>query len=175
MYAYQRLIFPQWQTETGVNEIYSMAGHLVRRLNQISMAVFSERMGELGVELTPVQYAALSSIRETPGIDQATLAGAIAYDKATIGGVVDRLAGKGLILRGMSARDRRARALTITPEGEALFQRVTPHIRTLQNDILSGLDDAEKTQLLNLLRKTTDAGNTRSRAPLRRHNEGESA
>lgn len=163
------------QTELGVNEIYSMAGHLIRRLNQISMAVFSERMGELGVELTPVQYAALSSIRATPGIDQATLAGAIAYDKATIGGVVDRLAGKGLILRGMSARDRRSRALTITSEGEGLFQMVTPHIRALQNDILSGLEEDEKTSFLELLRKTTEAGNARSRAPLRRQDEGEAA
>jgi len=158
-----------------VNEIHSMAGHLIRRLNQISMAVFSERMSEIGVELTPVQYAALSSIRDVPGIDQATLAGAIAYDKATIGGVVDRLTGKGLILRSQSSRDRRARALTITAEGEAVFQRVTPHVRALQNDILSGLDEDEKSIFLRLLRKTTEAGNARSRAPLRRHDAGEAA
>ncbi|WP_235857837.1 MarR family winged helix-turn-helix transcriptional regulator [Marimonas lutisalis] len=154
-----------------MSEIYNMAGHLIRRLNQISTAVFSERMSDIGVELTPVQYAALTTIRENPGIDQATLAGTIAYDKATIGGVVDRLAGKGLITRDISPRDRRARTLTITDDGTALFEKVAPVVRALQHDILAGLDDAEKASLLALLKKTTDAGNTRSRAPLRPRSE----
>ena len=56
--------------EAGVSEIYTMAGHLIRRLNQISTAVFAERIGGLGVDLTPVQYAALETVRENPGIDQ---------------------------------------------------------------------------------------------------------
>lgn len=154
-----------------VSELYEMAGHLIRRLNQISTAIFTERMADLGVEITSVQYAALTMIRETPGIDQASLAGAIAYDKATIGGVVDRLASKGLILRRKSETDRRARTLEITPEGEALIARVRPVVRALQGDILSGLDDNEKARLLALLTKTTEAGNTRSRAPLKRRAE----
>ncbi|MDQ2090241.1 MarR family winged helix-turn-helix transcriptional regulator [Marimonas arenosa] len=154
-----------------MSEIYTMAGHLIRRLNQISAAIFADRMGDLGVELTPVQFAALTTIRENPGIDQASLAGTIAYDKATIGGVVDRLAAKDLILRAQSKTDRRARALTITPEGEALLDRVRPVVLALQDDILAGLDPAEKSQLLTLLTKTTAAGNTRSRAPLTQRRE----
>ena len=150
-----------------MNEIYNMAGHLVRRLNQISVAVFADRMAAMGVELTPVQFAALSSIRQNPGIDQATLAGAIAYDKATLGGVIDRLETKALIQRTVSPHDRRARVLTLTDAGEAMFQRVAPEVAELQNDILSGLDASEREQLLTLLRKTTDCGNTKSRAPLR--------
>ncbi len=149
-----------------MSEIHEMAGHLIRRLNQISTAIFAERMAALGVELTSVQFAALSTIRENPGIDQATLAGAIAYDKATIGGVVDRLAAKGLILRTRSRTDGRARALSTTAEGEALLERTRPVVLALQDDILAGLDTAERAQIMALLTKTTEAGNTRSRAPL---------
>ncbi|MEZ5715260.1 MAG: MarR family transcriptional regulator [Paracoccaceae bacterium] len=156
-----------------MSEIYAMAGHLVRRLNQISTAIFAERMTALEVELTPVQYAALATIRENPGMDQASLAGAIAYDKATIGGVVDRLASKGLILRRPSPTDRRARALEITEAGLTLLARVDPVVRALQDDILAGLDAEEKAQLLTLLTKTTEAGNTLSRAPLRRRAKAE--
>ncbi|MDU8927235.1 MarR family transcriptional regulator [Alisedimentitalea sp. MJ-SS2] len=150
-----------------MSELHNMAGHLVRRLNQISVAVFADHMTRIGVDLTPVQYAALTTINETPGMDQASLAGAIAYDKATLGGVVDRLAGKGLIERKKSETDRRARVLEITPAGKALLTRVQPVVRALQDDILAGLDSAEKSQLLKLLTKTTTAGNTRSRAPLK--------
>lgn len=151
-----------------MSEIYDMAGHLIRRLNQISLAIFSERMAALGVELTSVQYAALTVVRENPGLDQVGLAGAIAYDKATIGGVVDRLAAKGLLTRGRSEKDRRARTLTITDAGIALLDKVRPTIRALQTDILAGLDSAEKEQIMTLLARTTEAGNSHSRAPLRR-------
>ncbi len=148
-------------------EIYNMAGHLVRRLHQISVAVFAEKLAEAKVDLTPVQFAALSAIHARPGIDQASLAGAIAYDKATLGGVIDRLESKGLVQRTVSPTDRRARVLGLSEDGLALFHRIIPVVRELQNEILSGLDDAEKSQLLGLLKKTTDAGNDKSRAPLR--------
>jgi len=149
-------------------DIHQMAGHMIRRLNQISTAVFADRMAVLGVEITPVQFAALSTIAATPGIDQASLAGSIAYDKATIGGVVDRLETKTLIRRMTSPRDRRARVLSITPQGTALLEKLQPQVAGLQTDILSGLDSAERTRFLALLEKTTDAGNSRSRAPLRK-------
>ncbi len=150
-----------------MSEISNMAGYLIRRLNQISMAVFSERMAEIDADITPVQYAALTTIRENPGVGQAELAGAIAYDKATIGGVVDRLAAKGLILRQQSETDGRARVLAITLDGDALLDRIKPVVRALQDDILTGLDQSEKRQMMTLLLKTTSAGNARSRAPLK--------
>ena len=145
----------------------TMPGHLIRRLNQISVAVFAERMAAEGIDMTPVQFAALSQIARTPGLDQATLAGAIAYDKATLGGVVDRLVQKGWVQRQVSTTDRRARVLSLTDDGAAHVQRITPVVEALQSDILSGLSEAEKSALISLLTKATEAGNARSRAPLR--------
>ena len=97
------------------DKLQEMPGHLIRRLHQISVAVFSEHVAAAGLNLTSVQYAALSAIAASPGIDQATLAGSIAYDRVTIGGVVDRLVQKGLIDRRTNERDRRARVLRIFP------------------------------------------------------------
>src|SRR5450432_229782 len=59
-------------------------GHLARRFQQIAVAVFHAAVEEAGYDLTPVQYAALTEIATQPGIDQATLAGLIAYDRTTI-------------------------------------------------------------------------------------------
>ncbi len=56
-------------------DIHTMPGHLIRRLNQISVALFMDRMAQVGLNLTPVQYAALCAIRNHPGIDQATVSG----------------------------------------------------------------------------------------------------
>lgn len=148
-------------------DIYAMPGHLVRRLNQISVALFSRRMAGAGLTLTPVQFAALSGIRDHPDVDQATLAGMVAYDRATLGKVIDRLEGRGLVRRATSHSDRRAKALTLTRAGQALLEAAGPHVLAVQSDILAGLDQSERDAFLTMLSKVTMAGNDRSRAPLK--------
>ncbi|MCB1353529.1 MAG: MarR family transcriptional regulator [Rhodobacteraceae bacterium] len=147
------------------DKLQEMPGHLIRRLHQISVAVFSEHVAAAGLNLTSVQYAALSAIAASPGIDQATLAGSIAYDRVTIGGVVDRLVQKGLIDRRTNERDRRARVLHITPEGETVLREIEPVVAGVQRDILVGLSETERATLIALMRKATEAGNELSRAP----------
>lgn len=149
-----------------MSQIYEMAGHLIRRLNQISVSVFTKHMARIGVDITSVQYAALSQLETHPGIDQASLAAAIAYDRATLGGVIDRLERRRLIKRVISRKDRRARELHLTSTGRDVLNLARPVVQVLQDEILAGLNDREKAELIGLLKKTTAAGNSRSRAPL---------
>ena len=144
-----------------------MPGHLARRFQQIAVAVFLSEVEDAGFDLTPVQYAALAAIRQSPGIDQVTLAGLIAYDRTTIMGVVDRLVQKGLVLRQASSRDRRARELRITDEGSQTLRRITPAVEAAQQIMLRGLTEKEAQELMRLLRKAIAAGNELSRAPLK--------
>jgi DNA-binding MarR family transcriptional regulator len=148
-------------------DITNMPGHLIRRLHQISQSVFAEMTQAAGIDLTPVQYAALKTVVGNPGIDQATLAGAIAYDRATIGGVVDRLQRKGLVDRVPKARDRRARELTATEAGQALLRKAEPVVARIQEGMLDGLTPQDRANLIALLIKATQAGNHRSRAPFK--------
>ncbi len=137
-----------------MSDIYTMPGHLIRRLNQISASIFQDRMAAMGLDLTSVQYAALSTLAKHPGIDQATLAGMIAYDHP-------------LVARITSARDRRARELALTDSGAALLERVHPEVLAIQPAILSGLSDDERALFMTLAARAAEAGNDRSRAPLR--------
>lgn len=133
-----------------------MAGHLIRRMNQISTHVFSQRMQAEGRDLTPVQFAALDAIIANPGIDQASVAARIAYDRATIGGVIDRLEQKGYVERTVSRRDRRAREVRATKLGQKEFDAILPIVEALQNDVLAGLDDPEKELFRTLAQKVID-------------------
>ncbi len=146
--------------------IHTMPGHLIRRLNQISTGLFQDRMAALGHDLTPVQFAALATLRDRPDVDQATLAGLIAHDRATIGGVLDRLEGKGLVARRVDPADRRARLVRLTGAGAELLATVLPHVTALQDGILAGLDPAERAQFVALAARVAEAGNDLSRAPL---------
>ena len=125
-------------------ETHRMVGHLIRRLHQISTHVFARRMQETGFDLTPVQYAALDAIITDPGIDQASVAAQIAYDRATIGGVIDRLEQKGYVERTVCLRDRRAREVRPTDRGKQAFDEISPIVAALQQDILGELNDAER-------------------------------
>lgn len=133
-----------------------MPGHVIRRLNQMSTQVFAARMQEAGVDLTPVQFAALDAIRAHPGLDQASIAARIAYDRATIGGVIERLLQKGYVQRVVSDRDRRARVITLTDAGEQAYIMILPVVDVLQNDILSGLTQEERRVFLSLANKALD-------------------
>lgn len=132
---------------------HGMPGHLIRRLNQISTQVFSRHMQRAAIDLTPVQFAALDAIISHPGIDQAGVAALIAYDRATIGGVIDRLETKGLVAREISKRDRRAREVHVTDAGEKAFEEILPIVSALQDEVLAELDVAERETFLQLAKK----------------------
>ncbi len=134
-------------------EVQGMAGHLIRRLHQRSVQVFQAHARRAGLELTAVQFAAMDAIRAHPGIDQARVAALIAYDRATIGGVIERLVQKGLVARKVSPRDRRARELALTEDGARAFAQFLPVVAALQDEILGHLVPAERETFLALARK----------------------
>jgi DNA-binding MarR family transcriptional regulator len=130
-----------------------MAGHLIRRLHQQSTLVFAQRTQAAGHDLTPIQFAALDAIHHQPGTDQARVAEMIACDRATIGGVIERLEQKGWVRRVVSERDRRARELSLTPEGQRIFKALVPVVRGLQGEILLALSEADRARFLRLARQ----------------------
>ena len=130
-----------------------MAGHLIRRLHQQSTQVFVQRTKAAGFDLTPVQFAALDAVHAHPATDQARVAEMIAYDRATIGGVIDRLEQKGWIHRVVSEQDRRARELSLTTEGGRVRSALLPIVHDLQDEILKSLSGADRACFLKLVRQ----------------------
>ena len=140
-----------------------LPGHYIRRLQQIAVGVFMEETQAFGV--TPVQFAALNALLATPGIDQRTLAASIGFDTSTIGGVVDRLEARGWLQRQVSPEDRRARLLTLTPEGQRLLQDVAASVLSTQERILAPLSEDERRTFLRMLKVLVATNNDASRAP----------
>lgn len=138
-------------------------GHMIRRLHQISVGIFMQEAGELGV--TPVQYAALQVVNNQPGTDQRTLARTIALDASTTGGVVDRLEARGWLERRMSPEDRRARLLFITPPGAQALADTVPAMLRTQEQILAPLTPRQRSEFMRLLQLLVTQNNELSRAP----------
>jgi len=140
-------------------------GHLIRRLQQISLALFLDQARNFAI--TPVQYAAIFAIDNHPGMDQTALCNAIALDRSTIGDVVTRLEKKKLIKRVNGAADRRTKSLYITAAGRRLIGEIEPAVAATQRLILAPLKPAERGVFMRLLRQLVQLNNERSRAPLR--------
>jgi len=126
-------------------------GHLVRRAHQISVALF---MAELsGEDVTPVQFAILNAVMDTPGIDQVTLAGRVAFDAATSGSVIGRLETKGWIRREPDQADKRRKILWLTPAGQEATVQMKHAVERVQANWLKPLSESEAKTLINLLAK----------------------
>jgi len=133
--------------------VLSMPGHFIRRLHQHSTFVFVQKTQEDGFDITPVQFAALDAINSHPGSDQAFIAERIGYDRATIGGVIDRMVKKGWVKRVIKEEDRRARELSLTAKGNNVRTQLQPTVQNLQSEILRNLSDSEKELLVKLIKK----------------------
>lgn len=131
-----------------------MPGHLIRRVYQVSTALFARECGD--VDLTPVQYAALTAIRSHPHVDATRLSQLIYFDRSTIGDVLDRLETRGWILRHPSPDDRRVKRLTITGDGRDVLRRVEPGIRRVQRRLLEPLSQKDADTLVRLLARLAD-------------------
>lgn len=136
------------------SELYHMPGHMIRRLHQRSTRLFHERLKAAGYELTPVQFAALHALLEHPGMDQASLANRIAYDRATIGGVIERLERRGLVERVADGEDRRRRLVRPTRKGKELLAALLPIVQELQEAILDNLEQDERAVVMRLMAKS---------------------
>lgn len=121
--------------------VHSMPGHIVRRLQQVAVRLFGE---EVGGDITPIQFAALCAVADRPNIGQAALAALIGYDRATMGGVIDRLEQKGWMARIPSAEDRRSNALAVTAEGHRIVSAAKGKVEAMQHKLLAPLSDTEQ-------------------------------
>lgn len=129
-------------------KLYDEPGHLIRRAQQIAVSKFHEVHGR---HVTPIQYAILRTLHETPGIDQVTLAQLIALDTSSTADIATRLEAKGWILRELLPR--RQRRLSLTPDGEAVLLALRPGVDVMYGGMMSDLDPAEQKEFMRLLRK----------------------
>lgn len=145
--------------------VHAMPGYLIRRLQQIAVGIFMDETR--GFDLTPVQFAALEAIKARPGLDQIGLSGLIAFDRTTIGGVVERLETKGLIERRVGAHDRRTRELYITAAGQQVLGTIADAVALAQARMLEPLDPAERARFMALMERIVEANNECSRSPVK--------
>jgi DNA-binding MarR family transcriptional regulator len=130
-------------------DVATAPGHLIRRAQQIAVSIFADRLA--ASDITPVQFAILNALSDTPDMDQVTLAKRVAFDPATSGSVIGRLEAKGWLTRQAHATDRRRKLLVVTPEGMQALASMQAAVAEVQTHILAPLNADEQKQFVDLL------------------------
>lgn len=145
--------------------VYAAPGYLFRRMQQIAVSIFMEECKAF--DLTPVQYAALIAIHTHPGIDATRLSAVIAFDRSTLGSVIERLQAKDFVERKPAPEDKRIKLLYLTKQGAAILREIIPAVERAQARMLEPLKPTERKALMGLMAQLVDLNNEASRVPLR--------
>ena len=152
-------------TPVTMDAVYTAPGYLFRRMQQIAVSIFMEECKAF--DLTPVQYAALIAIHTHPGIDATRLSAVIAFDRSTLGSVIERLEAKDYIERKPAPEDKRIKLLHLTRPGTAILREIIPAVERAQARMLEPLKPADRKLLTGLLVQLVDLNNEAARVPLR--------
>ena len=131
------------------DDIYQRPGFLLRRAHQISASIFERACADLA--LIPAQYGVLCVLQQRPGIDQSSLARALAFDKVTVLRVLRGLEERGLVRRDVSASNRRQMSVRLTPQGQRLLKKAEQPVRQAYQRLMAPLSPAQSQQLIDLL------------------------
>jgi DNA-binding MarR family transcriptional regulator len=145
-------------------DLHSRPGFLLRRGHQIAVGIFEQECNAIGI--TSPQHGVLVVADNAPGLDQAGIARALGFDRATVGAVIQGLERRGLLRRQSSAADLRRKTLVVTPKGRAMLQSAQAAVRRTSDRILAPLAPGERQRFVFLLERLTAALNGASRTPV---------
>jgi DNA-binding MarR family transcriptional regulator len=133
---------PQQLTESSV--------FLLAKAYQRAHGLFKKMLKPYGI--TNIQHLVLSCLEHDPGITAAELGKVLLLDKATLSGVIDRLADGGWVIKKKDPEDNRVQRLYITDKTNAVADKFALAPEELDNILLDGLSQEEQVLLKRLLK-----------------------
>ncbi|MFB6451347.1 MarR family winged helix-turn-helix transcriptional regulator [Bradyrhizobium tunisiense] len=137
--------------------LWARPGFLVRRLHQINYALFFEECTTFNI--TPVQYALLTTLSLNPDMDQNSLGKEVGIDRTNVADVLRRLERRGFVERRKADKDRRAVLARLTADGERITRDMFTAMQRAQNRLLEPLSAGERTAFMATLLRLVDAHN----------------
>ncbi|POG23842.1 transcriptional regulator SlyA [Aeromonas bestiarum] len=124
----------------------------VGRLHRLWRTVADLELAPLG--LTHPRWTALWKLSQLGGhLSQKTLAEALEIELPSLMRTLGLLEEQGLIERHSCSQDKRARIVTLTPEGKALLDQIEDRIIGVRRALLAGISQKELTQFEDIVHR----------------------
>jgi DNA-binding MarR family transcriptional regulator len=124
-------------------------GVLLRLALRRHTAIFTDSM----IDLTPPQFSVIVKLLEIGPTSQNYLGRLVAFDQATIKGIVDRLSAHGLVELCSDPSDKRRRAVVLTDKGQKLAEKSIKIAKDITERTVEPLTRAEQQAFIRLLKK----------------------
>lgn len=132
-------------------------GFLLRDLARLNTLNFERHAAAAGSTLTLSQCRVLTYLQRNEGISKARLAELTGTDPMTLGRLLARMTADGLVDQRIDATDRRAHRLYLKPDRALpLLDEIWRSADKCRAEALVGLEPAERTQLMTLLRRVQE-------------------
>jgi DNA-binding MarR family transcriptional regulator len=119
------------------------------KLGRITMHRFTEALEPFGIR--PRHVAALIELRDSGELTQQTLCGQLHLDPTNVVAILNELEERGYATRRRDPEDRRRHLVEVSKKGLAVIDKVSEVMDSVEDDLLAGLDPAEREQLEPLL------------------------
>ncbi|MFY9928319.1 MAG: MarR family transcriptional regulator [Streptosporangiaceae bacterium] len=98
-------------------------------------------------------FAVLAALEEYGALSQAEIGRRLGLDRNDVNGILNRLESGRQVDRQADPADRRRNVVTLTATGRQNLEELQQHADAVQDELLAGLDAAERQQLHSLLGK----------------------
>lgn len=127
------------------------AGFLLAKLHAAGSILNNRALAEFGLKERSYSVLALADSELEP--TQREMAEFLSLDPSQIVALIDELEKRGLVIRAPGKLDRRAKIVSATAEGSAVFRRAETAARDAESSALAALSADEVGELKGLLRK----------------------
>ena len=124
-------------------------GFVISDLHRLITTAMDKELKTL--DLTRSQLRIILHLSRQDGLTQVRIAEDLEMGKVAVGGLLDRLQGKGLVQRKPHPTDRRATHVFLTPSAEALYKPIVESGRYVMDKMLAGISTQKQTELIDLL------------------------
>jgi DNA-binding MarR family transcriptional regulator len=119
------------------------------KLGRITMHRFTEALKPFGVR--PRHVAALIELRDRGELTQQSLCGQLHLDPTNLVAILNELEQRGYATRRRDPQDRRRHLVEVSSKGIAVIEKVSEVMDGVEEDLLGGLEPAERQQLAGVL------------------------
>jgi DNA-binding MarR family transcriptional regulator len=132
-------------------ELIASTGYLLARVGAESRRMWARMLAEHG--LTPHHFGVLMLLDQAGTASQQQLSRGVGVDPRNAVPLLDLLERRQLVQRRPDPADRRRHAVALTPAGRAAIAELRRDGEALEQRLLDGLTEAERTALHRTLRK----------------------
>ncbi len=134
-----------------VSRLTHLVGYAASRATIEMRKVFARHMKPF--DLKVFEFSILMLVAANPQVNQKQIGQTLDISAPNLAVILDRMAGRGWVLRVRSEKDRRAQNIHLTSKGRDLIERAGRIAATMEDASLRMLSAAERALLIELLLK----------------------